>query len=386
MSGENGGINPNVEVSSEVPVTGQIEVPAGESFTSFEALDKIFEQAKQSKKEASKAANSKQEKAASEPPKEETSIKTSSSEKEVVAKPEEKSGKEETPLKNAPTDETSLVEVTVDGKKEQVSLKDLKNHYSGKVAWDKKFTELDKERKSYLSEKQAIEQTWNSFVEKSAKDPKSAIIELCQMTNVDSVAFVKNLRNAMLPEIKKLASMSDSERRAYEAEEELSLLKQARESEVEKRTREQEVSSLSERVSGLQETFKIDQNTTKRYYEELRQTITDRPVTIEDLEIYAGLNRDLSRVSSALEQIRPDLLSNNSIMMQLVNSVNSNPELDDNDIKDIIEQTFGKSKSSKVLKSKVEKAAKAEGVPVKADIKPQTKNPNSDPISFSDLE
>ena len=45
-----------------------------------------------------------------------------------------------------------LIEVKVEGSIEKVSLDELKENYSGKVAYDKKFTELDKERQSYKSE------------------------------------------------------------------------------------------------------------------------------------------------------------------------------------------------------------------------------------------
>ena len=43
--------------------------------------------------------------------------------------------------------------VKVDGKSEEVPLQELINNYSGKTAWDKKFTEIGKEKKEVQFEK-----------------------------------------------------------------------------------------------------------------------------------------------------------------------------------------------------------------------------------------
>lgn len=381
---DNNGINPNIDIAAPVETGTAVEVSAGENFTSFDALDKMLEKPK---KEASKAPA---EKKAEE--KEEQKEPVKATEEKETKKPEENSGKEPSQTqeqKTAPTDDNLQVEVTVDGKKEQVSLKDLKNHYSGKVAWDKKFTELDKERKSYLADKEIVEQQIETFFSKSQKDPKSALLELCDIAGVDSVMFMKQLRAGLLPEMQKLAQMTDVERKAYELEEENNLLKKGKESEQARIAREQEQASLMSEINRIQETYKLDSEAVKAHYKELKEIVKDPSKhTPAKLEEYIQLKRAYDKVTSTLETSRPELIADNNVTETLVDFVLENPDISAEDINDIIEQVYGKRGSSKGLKKKVESAAKAEGVPLKSETieKPSNKNPNTDPLSFDDLE
>lgn len=168
---------------------------------------------KQPEKEVDqKPADDKPDVVNEEKPEEKPEVKEDSANKKVE-KPEEKKPSEE--LK----DDLSI-EVKVDGKMEKVSLKDLKANYSGKVAWDKKFTEIDKERKSVIKERNelksevdGINRYVNEFATKmKAKDSLGAMEYLSQFAGMSPGQMRKNMIDQLLPEINRLAGLTPEAR------------------------------------------------------------------------------------------------------------------------------------------------------------------------------
>jgi len=63
-------------------------------------------------------------------------------------------------------DPDALIPVKINGKEELVSLNELRADKAGKVEWDKRFTQLDKERKEFKSKTgQISEKITNIFKE-----------------------------------------------------------------------------------------------------------------------------------------------------------------------------------------------------------------------------
>ncbi len=381
-------INPNTEVNLETPSTGAVEIPAGESLTSFDMLEKALETKKAAPEP--KEAPSKKEAAPKEEKKEKEQAEKLDAKDSGKGKEDEKDSSKEPAQAEAPSvSKDQLVEVMVDGKKEQVALKDLMNHYSGKVAWDKKFTELDKERKAFVADKQTVEGQISNFFDTASKDPRAAILNLCEMAGIDSVMFMRQLRSGLLPEMQKLAQMSEVERKAFELEEEVNLLRKAKESETSRTKHEQEQKSLMAEVERIQETYKVDAETIKAYYTELKSIVKDpSSISAKTIEEFTQIKQACSQVTSTLEQVRPELATDNTVVEAMANFLLDNPGTTVEDLKDVIEQVYGKRGSTKALKKKVESAAKAEGLPVgSAETKTKpNKNPSSDPVLFEDLE
>ena len=86
-------------------------------------------------------------------------------------------------------DEESLVPVKINGQDQMVPIKELLTNYSGKVAWDKKFSELDQNRRS-LSAKELkireISDTIRSVYEE--QDPTVKMYKMAQLAGVDTVS------------------------------------------------------------------------------------------------------------------------------------------------------------------------------------------------------
>lgn len=383
MSESQQGMNPNTPVTSE-PVTAQVDQGGS---VSFEAMERITEeQIKESKKPAKEKASEEPKLEAKEKEKSPEAklegAKKEQVEEEKKASPE-KAGEEQ----KASSQDTSMVEVTIDGKKTQVPLQELINQYSGKVAWDKKFTDLDKERKSFQAEKQRLDSQVKDFFEKSEKDPKSAIKALAEMAGENPVKFMRDLRERLIPELVKYAEMSEAERRAADLAEENEYLKTRAETESRKLQEQQTKQELLEQVESIQKAHNLSFEQVKGLYTEIAEILPEDQITPEKLGEYHVLKGKFNQVNSVLEATDPKLVEDTALVGDLVNYLMDNPELTDADLADIVEQAFGKRASTKALKKKVEAAAKSEGLsanPEKSSIT-STKNPGSDPLSFEDL-
>jgi hypothetical protein len=382
MSADQSSINPNTPVQ-EVTDSGPIAVGAGDSPVSFDALERIVIADKHTSK-ASKA-----EKKAEAPAPEKAAVEAVSPDKQEQQEtkaPEGSDKKQPEAEKAQSLADDAQVEITVNGKKETVSLKDLKNHYSGKVVWDKKFSELDKERKTFIADKSVVEEQISKFFELSEKTPKDAVRHLADIAGVNPVQFMKQLRDGLLPDIAKWSQMSEAERRAAEAEEENQYLKSSIESKSKMEAASAKDQALMAEMTKIREAHGLDDGMTKALYTELTEIMDAAKITPQIIGEYAVLKKSYETVTKAVEGIRPELAADSETIDQLVKFHQENPDLTDDDIKDVIDQAFGKQSRKQSLAKKVNAAARAEGLPTNAAPPPAPKrNPNSDPINFEDL-
>ena len=118
--------------------------------------------------------------------------------------------------------EDALFSVKVDGEELDVSLNDLRNNFSGKTSWDKKFSELDTERKAYLEDRQNVEKYVNEFAERAASGDKMAAMELlATISGQDALQFRRDLRTQVMEELMTRQGMNQDQIKALELEEEL---------------------------------------------------------------------------------------------------------------------------------------------------------------------
>lgn len=125
--------------------------------------------------------------------------------------------------------------VKVDGQDTDVTLEELMNGYSGKQAISKRFTELDKEKKTFQKDKEQILAD-QKYIQKEVQDlkgsfavaieefkkngfntknPLESLDTLLDRLGVDSYHFNRAAFEYNLPEYEKYLEMSDIERDAY---------------------------------------------------------------------------------------------------------------------------------------------------------------------------
>lgn len=233
-------VNPNVNMTTTDTVqNGKIELNSGSGPVTFDELEQITASDKKARSQKAKEAKEAKSDDKSEA-KSEKSIDLSSdtdkgkkSEAKADTKSDTKEAKSETTDKDKAEaqarklikakfqdkeldlDEEAVVTVKVDGKEEQVQIKDLLGNYSGKTAWDKKFTELSKEKKNLsaydLKVKQAGEQIKSILNE---PDANLRMFNMAKLAGVDPVQYRQQFLNENINLLEKWYGMSEDERKA----------------------------------------------------------------------------------------------------------------------------------------------------------------------------
>lgn len=254
----------STDINPNTPVTGgtnneSVEINNAEQGASFEELESMFlnpehrnRTPKREKSDSGKSQESKKEVKVEEPKEADTSGKTKdlrpnakSDEKKTETKKEtskdEKAGeKEESKLekqikkmlkarhgdKELEIDEDTEVFVKVNGQEIPVKASELAKNYSGKVAWEKKFTEVDLQNRRVKGDFQRLDGMKSQIREAlTEQDPTIRLFRLAEISGADPMTFRKNFFEEMTKEVETWLSMSDEERKAKDLEFENRFLK-----------------------------------------------------------------------------------------------------------------------------------------------------------------
>jgi len=108
-----------------------------------------------------------------------------------------------------------ITTVPVDGKDEEVTLQELKSAYSGKVNWDRKYAELDREKKGHTQSVQQLNSTVEDLFKRSQENPEDAYDFLAELTGQDAVGLKEKLVRQQWEAMKHLAEMGEDEREEW---------------------------------------------------------------------------------------------------------------------------------------------------------------------------
>jgi len=234
-------------------------------------------------------------------------------------------------------------EVKVDGELTSVSLEDLKSNYSGKVAYDKKFTELDVERKQYEGEVSEVESYINKFGEVAATgDIMGALEYFSSFTSIPAHELRQQLIQQMAPEIDRLRGLSETEIQLEHQKQENDYLQQKYETENQQLQSHQAQREVEKQASGLQQSHNIAPAEWASATEELREHLNEgQELTPELVANYVITDRMFDQAESLLDTVDVNLKEDGSVVQELYNIMNKNPEYTEADLKDIIVSAFG---------------------------------------------
>ena len=228
-------INPNVDLTTQTVDTnanGSVDAGSGGDI-SFDSLEgagvapnpsstKLTTKSSKQEREEEEAASKGNSKEAStedetKAPKKEASeeVKTEESKTEETAK--------SLKLKVGPRgkeielDLDTKIPHKVDGIDTEVSLKDLRDNYSGKVAWDKRFTELDTRDKAYLKDKADTEETITNILKPiyQQSDAVGSILEMVKIAKIDPAPVFEALKKQLIGDLDTFVNMTDQERETH---------------------------------------------------------------------------------------------------------------------------------------------------------------------------
>lgn len=281
-------INPNVNVTSNLTSDGKIEADATGGPLSFDDLEELTLKSKRSKSE--KKEEKVEEKTKTEKSKDLTSDTDKGKKAEKSEKQEPKSdGKKEGEEPEVPArktikakyadndvelDEEAAFTVKVNGQEVPVTVKELMNNYSGKVGWDKKFSEIDQVRKRVAAQEMKLRESSDAikaiFEE---QDPNIKMYRMATLAGVDPVQFRQNFFDEQISLLEKYHSMSEDERKADAAAYEAAMHKHRADT-LEKSAKEkQDYESLQTKVSQLRASHQISEQEFVAQYDRILEYV-----------------------------------------------------------------------------------------------------------------
>ena len=254
------------------------------------------------------------------------------------------------------------VKAKVDGEEVEVSIQELKNNYAGKVAWDKKFSEIDRKEKSFKADVDAINNYINDFGQKmKAKDAVGALQYLGSFANMPSYKIKEMLIEQLTPEIIRRAELSELEINKEYTDAENEYLKSLHESNQRKLEQEQATMELNAKVTKEREIHSITEeewSSTESFIKSENPSLTITPELISEVVVH---ERAYLRAGSILDKVDPELKKDENFLIELKELVLSHKEDSDEHFIKVVREAAGLTDSvEKELAQKIQKKENAQ--------------------------
>jgi hypothetical protein len=264
-------------------------------------------------------------------------------------------------------DSSAKMKVKIDGQNEEVTIQDLINNYSGKQAWDKKFTEIGNDKKSLVQEKQMVERQKGeikdllgpviSTIKDPLKNPMDAIIHLAEKLDTTgdlAYAIEKRMLEANLDTLVELSAMSDDQQRAYFLEKQNARLLKSSERRIQSEQETAKSNQLRGHVDQLREAYKVSVEQYSEAFEELKRLPNAANVTHEHVVDWASLKPLVPQVEDILKPFVDEI--NDSDYSGIVTSLSRSlrdGKLSKQEIQKMVKEEFGVPAEVKKLNTKL---------------------------------
>ena len=257
-------------------------------------------------------------------------------------------------------------EVKIRGENQKVSLEDLRNNYSGKTDWSKKYNELNKEKQDFDRDKgdlqSYVDQLHDKLVVK--KDPMGAIWLLAEAMGGSPGDVVSEFQKQVLEQVNQLSDLSPEERRIKELEDSMSLRKrQEDESQSRYRARREQEEAIRKQNEALDK-YGLDKDTFNKTYFKLIETgdvdPNQLPADIYDVVGKAHTaTKHTESIGNLLDEVNPELSDKQDAVSDLSKVMRDYPAMTVTELRDIAVEVYGSSKA-KNLSKKLKKTQPAQ--------------------------
>jgi len=266
---------------------------------------------KEAKEEEKKEAPKKEKADKKEEVKEETA-----EEKEAKEEKEEKSEAKKLKIRMSDglysVESDSKVRVKIAGEYQEVPFQELINNYSGKVAYDKKFSEMGNEKKE-IEQKAAQIERQQVFIKNTASEvikhlsdpdanPLDALYFLVEKSGQDNYSVYKRMLEANLGEVENLMSMSEVERKAYFLEKKDEFRTKSEQARIAESTKTEAFNQAVQKVDSIRQAHGVSEEQYLQALDQLESEGTDtNKMTDEQVVDYASLKPHTVTVQDVLE-------------------------------------------------------------------------------------
>lgn len=274
-------------------------------------------------------------------------------------------------------DSGALISTPVDGKNVKVPLQELKNNYAGKMAWDKKFNEINlkeiahKKNESVFTEKikqfDDVKTKVEAIIKDPAKDPEEALKIFLDSLGVDSYDLIERSFKARLVELSNVLNMEPAERKSYFLEKKNSHLLEQQKKRDEKSAASERVNSYKAKVDSLRKSYGVSEAQYVDAREELLSYGTEeKDLNERDIVEWAATKPHRETVGTLLKPYRDQLVGDayGELSWKLANILRAGEESAD-DIKKHLADVYGTPTEVKQLSKKLKSLGRKPATPPK---------------------
>lgn len=268
---------------------------------------------------------------------------------------------------------TTEIPVKIDGEKQGVPLQDLINEYSGKTAWDKRFSDLNREKQKqdaeiskWNKEKLFVEGKIANFFVQSEQDPITALDSLCELTGRDPIEFQKSFRDNLVKQFEEYYNLDDIGRREYDLTQRERYLEAKRQAEHTKAERQKQQQAEEAQISQALQTYGMTEDQYDAAYTAIKQANPSGQIELEHVIRY---DRALL-AQKVVKEVKPEKAEDAQVLGEIATVLVQNPEFKEDDVKDILREIWKEEETSQASKTLSKKVLKTQSQ-AKPDRKPQ---------------
>jgi hypothetical protein len=239
-------------------------------------------------------------------------------------------------------DEDYELEIMADKRPTKLTLKELKERAAGDIAVKNRMHALAEEKKR-------VQGTFKEFSELAKKDPLAALEFISLKANeADSEFEYKKYIEKLAEQAEKLGEMNDEQRKAWELEKKLAKAEQdlSRKERTEAVVlRKQEMLADYPEIGDSQFGHMVDAVLSNEELLEGLESEHEVMDKVEELIIETLTQKD---IMSVIKEVNPAHLHDNTLIFSLSDQLRQNPDLDEEDVRDIIRELIGKQERAQV--------------------------------------
>jgi hypothetical protein len=229
-------------------------------------------------------------------------------------------------------DDDFEIEIMADKRPTKMTLRELKDRAAGDVAVKNRMHSLAEEKKK-------IQATLKEFASIAKKDPLASLEFISKMaTEADSEFAYDKYLEALAEQAEKLGQMDEKDRKAWELEKKLSKAEQdlsQKERQQAVVLRKQEMLNVYPEIGDSEFGQMVDAVLNN---EELLEGLDDEDDVMDRVEELIQETLTQRDILTVIQEINPSHLHDNELIFSLSNQLRMNPDLDEEDVRDILRE------------------------------------------------
>jgi len=308
---------------------------------------------------------------------------------EKVEEKVEESGDKSDAIDISKLSDDQKIKVKVDGEEQEITLKEYKNGISGQKAIQKRFNEVDNERKSLQAEIDNI----NKYVADLGNTMKNVSMveglnKIAELNGIAPHQVEQALIKELLPRIQELQGMDEQQRELQYKQKELEYKEKQLESESNLSAQKQAQAELQSNISKAREAHAISDDEWNDAFKYLDKNLDpSEEITIDLVSQKVLFDRAGAKTQEVLKSFDDGkYLQDQEINRTLHEIILDNPDFDDQDLKDILSSAYGESQQKKVEEDLIEAKQSKEKKPEQKQQPASQPEENGYDLDWEDLD